>query len=127
MSGNTVEHVLKVDDTLGVVFGFAFVCNVNGEKHYDHHGDHISESVMLKSATDYMERDRTALSEHTGGRSGTVVFAFPLSEDIAKSLEIETKKTGMLIGMKPNNKEDLQKFRDGTYTGFSIGARISRQ
>jgi hypothetical protein len=53
---------------------------------------------------------------------GTVVFAFPLTEDIAKALEIQTKQTGLLIAMKPS-ADVLEKFVDGTYTGFSIGGR----
>jgi hypothetical protein len=57
---------------------------------------------------------------HSRSGAGQVLFAFPLTEEIAKSLDIVTKKTGLLIGMKPD-EEMLEKFRDGTYTGFSIG------
>jgi hypothetical protein len=48
------------------------------------------------------------------------VFAFPLTTEIAKSLGITTKQTGLLIAMRPSESV-LSKFKDGTYTGFSIG------
>ena len=48
-----------------------------------------------------------------------------LTTEIAKSLEIETKRTGLIIIMQPSEPV-LQKFKDGTYTGFSIGGRYVR-
>jgi hypothetical protein len=54
-----------------------------------------------------------------------VVFGFPLTEEIAKSLAIESRAHGLLIAMRPS-PDVLAKFKDGTYTGFSIGgARIT--
>ena len=45
-------EVLKVDESLGLVFGWAIVCAENGNDYYDLQGDHIPESVMLEAATD---------------------------------------------------------------------------
>lgn len=112
-------QVLKVSD-LGLVFGFAIVSTLDGEPYFDKQGDHIPEDAMLKAATDFMENSRIAKEMHAGDQKGSVVFAFPLTADIAKSLGIETKQTGLLIAMKPSD-EVLTKFKDGTYTGFSIG------
>jgi hypothetical protein len=67
-----------------------------------------------------MENSRIAKEMHQGEPKGSVVFAFPLTTDIAKSLGITTERTGLLIAMKPTAAV-LEKFRDGTYTGFSIG------
>jgi hypothetical protein len=53
---------------------------------------------------------------------GQVVFAFPLTPDIAKALNIETPVTGLLIGMKPDAAL-LAKYRDGTLRSFSVGGR----
>lgn len=112
---------IKVDEELGLVFGFAIVCQKNGEDYYDLHNDHIPEEAMLKASTDFMQHSRQAKEMHAGDQIGDVVFAFPLTKEIAKSLGIETETTGLLIAMRPNDEAVLSKFKDGTYTGFSIG------
>jgi hypothetical protein len=126
--GSKSEHlqttnIVKVDEALGLVFGFAIVSKEDGEDYFDVQGDHIPEDAMLKAATDFMQHSRTAKEMHQGDRAGEVVFAFPLTTDIAESLDITTKRTGLLIAMKPNDDEMLRKFRDGELTGFSIGGR----
>jgi hypothetical protein len=113
-------QVVKVDSNLGLVFGFAIVSTLDGEPYFDKQGDHIPEDAMLKAATDFMEHSRIAKEMHAGDQQGSVIYAFPLTTDIAKSLGIVTKQTGLLIAMKPS-AEVLAKFQDGTYTGFSIG------
>lgn len=113
-------QLVKVDSNLGLVFGFAIVSTLDGVPYFDSQGDHIPEDAMLKAATDFMEHSRIAKEMHAGDQKGSVVFAFPLTVDIAKALGIETKQTGLLIAMKPN-EDVLGKFKDGTYTGFSIG------
>ena len=113
--------ILKVDESLGLVFGFAIVCKEDGEDFFDLQADHIPEGVMLEGSFDFAKNSRVAKEMHTGGQIGDITFMFPLTSDIAKSLKIVTKYTGLLIAMKPDSPEVLQKFRDGEYTGFSIG------
>lgn len=112
-------EVLKVDEELGLVFGFAIISKQDGEDYYDLQGDHIPEEAMLKAATDFMQHSRVAGEMHEKA-VGEIVFAFPLTTEIAKALDIETPQTGLLIGMKPD-EETLQKFKDGELKGFSIG------
>lgn len=116
----TSAQVLKVDESLGLVFGWAIVCKENGEDYYDVQDDHIPEDSMLKAASEFMEDSRIAKEMHTGEQVGNVVFAFPLTADIAKAMEITTKRTGLLIAIKPG-ADAVKKFADGSYTGFSIG------
>jgi len=113
-------QVVKVDADLGLVFGFAIVCKRDGESYFDLQKDHITEPAMLKAATEFMLHSRMSKDMHAGDADGTVVFAFPLTSDIAKALDITTKQTGLLIAMKPS-ADVFAKFKDGTYTGFSIG------
>lgn len=113
-------QVVKVDSNLGLVFGFAIVSTLDGEPYFDAQGDHIPDDAMLKAATDFMEHSRIAKEMHAGDQQGSVVFAFPLTADIAKALDIACPRTGLLIAMKPSETV-LGKFQDGTYTGFSIG------
>lgn len=113
-------NVVKVDENLGLVFGFAIICKRDGADYYDLQDDHIPEDAMLKAATDFMLHSRMSKDMHEGDADGRVVFAFPLTTDIAKALGIVSKETGLLIAMKPSAAV-LEKFKSKEYTGFSIG------
>lgn len=121
-------QVVKVSPRLGLVFGYAIVSKVQGEDYYDHHGDHIPEDSMLKAAVGFMETERVAGDMHQRDekgetiKSGQILFAFPMTQEIADSLDIVVKQTGLLVAMKPT-PEVLKKFESGEYTGFSIGGR----
>lgn len=113
--------LIKVDESLGLVFGFAVVSNVEGEPYFDSQGDHIPEDALMRASLDFAEHSRISKEMHRpDSEEGSVVFIFPLTTEVAKSLDIETKQTGLLIGMKPP-ADVFEKFRDGTYKGFSIG------
>lgn len=125
-------EVCKVDESLGLVFGFAIVCKIDGEDYYDLNVDrdgplkgkrvpeHIPEDVMLKAALDFSENtERPGNEMHKGPERGQHVFVFPLTSDIADSLEIQTRKTGLLIAYKAP-AEVLAKYASGEYRGFSI-------
>jgi hypothetical protein len=111
--------VVKVDEALGLVFGFAIVCKEAGEPYFDTQSDHIPEDAMLKASTEFMLESRVSGDMHARA-DGQVVFAFPLTEEVAKALDITTKRTGLLIAMKPSPAV-FEKFKKGEYTGFSIG------
>ncbi len=115
--------VAKVDNDLGIVFGFAIVCKQDGEEYFDVQDDHIPEESMLEATASFMQGQRMAKDMHAGDKIGQVVFGFPLTSDIAKSLGIETEKTGFIVGMRPDGDEMLEKYSSGEYTGFSIGGR----
>lgn len=121
----TFVEVEKVDAEHGLVFGYAMVCKDGGEDYYDVQGDHIPEDAMLGALADFMLSARVAKEMHVGEGKGTVVFAFPMTGDIATSLGIEVRKTGAIIGMRPD-PDVLEKFKSGEYTGFSIGGRRVR-
>lgn len=114
-------QIVKVDDSLGLVLGWAIISKRDGADYFDLQDDHIPEEAMLAAAVDFMQSGAMAKEMHAGGGKGTVLFAFPMTTDIAKAFGIETKTTGLMIGMKPDSAEMLGKFRDGTYKGFSIG------
>lgn len=116
-----VARILKVDDELGLVMGWAIICTVDDQPYFDKQDDHIPDNGMLDAATDFMLNSRVAKEMHTGDGKGTVLFAWPMTAEIAKAFDIEVHQTGLMIAMKPDNPEMLEKFRDGTYNGFSIG------
>lgn len=115
--------VLKVDDTLGLVFGWGMICKVNGEDHYDQQADHIPEDVMLHATSKFMEGDRVAKAMHKGGRIGQIIHSFPLTTEIMKAygLSQEDGLTGWIHALKPSKPEYVAKFATGEWTGFSIG------
>ncbi len=113
--------VEKVDETLGVVFGWAIVCKEKGQDYFDTQDDHIPEASMLKAATDFMCHSRVLGDMHVTAEGGSVVFAFPMTADIAEAFGMKTEKTGLMIGVKPASADTLAKFKSGEYSGFSIG------
>jgi hypothetical protein len=113
--------VAKVDEGHGLVFGYAIVCKKDGADYYDLQDDHIPEDAMLDAAVGFMAGERTAKEMHHGDAIGKIVFAMPLTTDIAKAFGIESNITGLMIGMKPDDPAVLAKFKSGEYTGFSMG------
>lgn len=135
---NVFNRICKaqVEPELGLVFGYAIVCKQRNaetgefDPYFDRDAsgpDHISEVEMLKGATEFMLQSREIDENHSvDAAPGSVVFAFPMTVEMAKSLGITIEKSGLLIGMKPEDPAVLEKFRDGTYTGFSIGGTATR-
>lgn len=115
-------EVAKVDADLGVVFGWAIVSTEDGQPYVDLQKDHIPDESMLKATRNFAKGARIAKEMHVGGGRGTVLFLLPLTADVAKSLELQTRRTGLIIGMAPD-PEMLEKFRSGELRGFSIGGR----
>jgi len=114
-------EVSKVNDELGLVFGYAVVTHVDGKPYFDTQGDHIPPDALIKSALEFTKVGALADDMHRPDTDhGNLPFIFPLTPEIAKSLDIEAERHGLLIAMKPG-AEQLEKFKDGTYTGFSIG------
>ena len=113
--------VAKVNEDLGLVMGFAIICKRDGEPYFDVQDDHVPEDAMMAAALDFMQHSRTAKDMHSGQSAGCVVFAWPMTEEVAKAFNIVTDTTGLMIAMKPDSDELLEKFRSGEYTGFSIG------
>lgn len=116
-------ELCKVDDKLGIVFGWAIISEIGDIPYYDSHNEYIPEAVMLRDSAVFMEKYRSLKEMHRGGETGKVIFAFPLTAEIKKSLGIQSDKTGLLIGVKPR-PDVLQKFKEGRYTGFSVGGSI---
>lgn len=115
------ERIAKVDEGLGLVFGWGIVCKQNGQEYFDRQGDHIPEDAMLEAVTDFAMSARIAGDMHKT-EDGVVVHSFPLTEEIAKSLGIACATSGWLVAVKPS-PEVLKKFQSGEYTGFSIGGK----
>jgi len=119
------SSIAKVDKKLGLVFGYGMVCKVDGEDYFDLQDQHIPEDVMLKAALDFAQvnfaKDMHGHGDFGNESIGGYPFLFPMTTEIAKSLDIKIKKSGLLVALKPTEPSILEKFEDGTYKGFSIG------
>lgn len=130
-------QILKVDTQLGLIFGFAMICKERQEDGTfqeffdgDEPNDSFTEDGMLAASTEFAKSKRVACDMHARDadgqpvQDGGVIHHFPLTEDIAKALGIDTPVTGLLVALAPDNPETLEKARQGIYTGFSIGGSV---
>lgn len=116
-------RTFKVSRELGVVFGWALTSKIDGQEHFDKQGDHVPDEAILEAAVEFMAGDRVAKEMHSGKRKGTVLFALPLTDDLKKSFGITCDKSGLIVGIKPDDPTVLDKFLAGEYRGFSIGGK----
>jgi hypothetical protein len=89
--------------------------------------EHITEDAMFKAAVDAAESGLQMAGnvQHAGDDVGAYYFMFPVTEEIAKALDWQVTKTGLVVGYHPGDDDVLAKFKDGSFTGFSIeGARV---
>lgn len=119
-SVKAVARVVKTtSDELGLVFGWAFTHAVDGVPYHDSQGDHIVEDDVIKIAAEYLALGGDTDEMHDRSPDGKVVFAMPMTSEVAKSFGIKTETTGLMIAIKPS-ADVFQKFKDGSLTGFSI-------
>ena len=126
-------EILKVDDELGLVFGWGFICTEGGEDHHDTQEDNIPVGEMLKATADFMRDSRVMDANHQREQTGDVVFAMPMTKQIASAYNMDLPKNddgrdveGFMMCVKPHSDEELQKFKNGTYTGFSLDGEARR-
>jgi hypothetical protein len=118
----------KLNEELGLAFFWAFTStNADGTDHFDLQGDTV-DADFIKAAMDFMLDGGGAVDEMHDGVStaGRVVFAFPMTPDIAKAFGVVTKQSGLMIAIKPT-AEQLEKLKDGTYAGVSIAGLGTRE
>lgn len=122
----TARVVKTSSDELGLVFGWALTSKAAGADYFDLHGDNVVEDDLIRVAAEFMEGGGASDEMHDFETDGRVVFAMPLTAEVAKSFGIETDTTGLMVAIKPS-PEVFAKFKSGEYTGFSIagiGERI---
>lgn len=126
----TETTILKVSSELGLIFGFAAICKVDGEDYYDSDNEHYPEDSMLRDSTEFAKASRVGCVMHERDangapvQSGGIIHTFPLTTEIAKALDIQTRRTGLLVAYAPDDDAVMEKARNGEFTGFSIGGAI---
>ena len=121
ITGRTV----KFDEFLGLVKGYASVCTEKGEPYFNPQREHFSKDPIFKAAFDFMQNGRLAGDMHAQGadgqpiEAGTGAFAWPTTEDISESFDIEISCTCLMICMPPR-ADTLETRRSAELTGVSI-------
>lgn len=110
----------NTDDGNGIAYGWCLVCEEDGVPHVDSQGDHIPVAAMLDAAASFAESSRIGKDQHAGDAIATVPYIYPITTS-TNTLGIESNRTGLVIGWKPNDPEVLKSIADGSRTGFSIG------
>lgn len=122
----TARVVKTSSDELGLVFGWALTVKADGAEYFDLHGDNIVEEDLIRVAAEFMANGGATDQQHDFERDGRVVFAMPLTAEVAKSFDIQTDTTGLMVAIKPS-AEVFAKFKSGEYTGFSIAGVGERE
>lgn len=103
-----------------LIFGWALVCTVDGEEHYDCENTHVPQDEMFHAAMDYFMHRRVGKHNHEGPLAGTVDYSLPLTTNVAGIYGIKSQKTGWMIGWRPLDDSVFDEFEKGNLRGFSI-------
>lgn len=118
---NFVTNIIKSNDEERLVYGWAYVCTLNGKISLDHSQEFIRPEELVKAATKFMLDVRAAKAMHTDSPIGEVVHSLPLTKEISESLGIQTDKEGWIICMKIHDDKIWEMVKSGKLRAFSIG------
>lgn len=119
--GRTVS-IVKMDDDLRVVWGWASVIAEKGAVVVDHHGDMISEADLVKAAHGFAAVRRIK-AMHAGEPIGEMVESVVMTPALQKALGIDLGIVGWLIAARITDDAAWQKVKGGELPAFSIGGR----
>lgn len=122
-----IANIVKVDDEQRMVYGWASVISEKGKSYVDSQGDMIDADTLVKATTEFMASARMAKAMHEGNMVGEVLHSFPLVNELAKSLGIESEREGWIVGVKIGDDEVWKSVKDGTFRAFSIGGEGRRE
>lgn len=118
---NFSHEITKVNEELGVIYGWASVTTVEGELVVDSHGDTIDTIEIVKAAHEFVSEARAAKIMHKGEDVGEIVESLVFSEDIQKALGIDLGFEGWFIGMRVPDVDIRKQVMNGELPMFSIG------
>jgi hypothetical protein len=99
---------IDFDKKLGRAVGWACFSKKGGEPYVDLHGDHFPDDELFKAVDGLMKlplADRQINVDHAGGARGTIVTAYALTEDVAKSLGADTGGDyGIVVTFEPDGE-----------------------
>lgn len=120
-------QVLKTDDEQRMVFGWASVITEKGEPVVDRQGDVIEADTLVTAVNKFMEHVRVGKSMHNGDQIGVVIHSWPMTQEIAKSVGVQTDREGWLVGFKVYDDAVWKRVKSGELKAFSIGGRATKE
>lgn len=115
--------IAKVDEELRMVWGWAYVCEEDGQKIVDYSGEVMTWQELQKCAHSFSGYG--GVMHRTKG--GELVDRIMFSPHVQKALGIEVP-IGWFVGYRVDDDDAWQGVLDGTYTGFSIhGTALKRE
>ena len=95
-----IFNLRKIDEDQRLVFGWASVCEVNGEPLYDREGDMIPPDELEKAAYDFVLNARIAGELHLRKGVGDMVESIMFTVEKQEALGIDLGMVGWWIGFK---------------------------
>lgn len=117
------ENIIKVDEEQRIIYGWASVATVKGEPLVDLQGHIIPIEVLHKAVNTFMEGARVGKLMHQGKQVGQIIHSFPVTDEIMKSLGIQSDKQGWIVGYKVYDDDTWEEVKAGKWAAFSIGGR----
>jgi hypothetical protein len=130
--GSSVEatcRVIKTDERLGLVFGWALASSLDGGKtpHVDLQNDAVvGDDDLIKVAAEFVDAGARSDVLHDESHDGRVVFCMPLTKDVNAALGIKSDVHGLAIAMRPS-PATFKRFLSKELNAFSIGGLGQRE
>jgi hypothetical protein len=124
--------ILKYNDELSTVYGWASVNSEGGEIVTDHQDDQVVDAEIVKAAHDFITSSRTGGVLHARQddgspyRGGDIVESVVMTPDVQKALGIDLGRTGWFIGYRVDDADVRALVKSGALKAFSIGGRARR-
>ena len=124
--------ILKYNEELSTVYGWASVNSEGGEIVTDHQDDQVVDAEIVKAAHDFITSSRIGgvlharMDDGSPYRGGGVVESLVLTPDVQKALGIDLGRTGWFIGYKVDDPDVRAAVKSGELKAFSIGGRARR-
>lgn len=118
--------ILKVEDEQRIVWGWAYVTDLDGFGVVDHSGEMAEAAEMQKAAHGFVEDSRTGGVMHSR-RAGQIVDSLFFSKDIQSALGIDLGKIGWFIGFRVDDDRAWEGVKNGTLKAFSIGGSAKQE
>lgn len=119
--------IIKIEPDQQLVWGWAYVCTVDGAISLDHSSEFVTPAEMEKAATNFMLDARVAKAMHSGDQVGEVIHSLPLTKELAKALGIQSDREGWIICMKIHDPLIWKRVKSGELPAFSIGGRALKE
>lgn len=113
-----------------IVYGWAYVSELDGEQVVDHSGEVIKIDELRKGARLFMREQRASGEMHEGQAENVVVESIVITDELVKAMpEVfvqEGGPRGWLIGVEVN-AETFKRVNDGSRLMFSIEGKTRRR